>query len=286
MVARFGFSELKGLLDDLGAGLLMNEALPHRTKKTLSQIDSEFAEFARARAERVAPGVTWEEPDLPTEADSTAVKAWLEKHPKSFWGLKRLGARLVLEGKWAEAKQILENLKTFYPEYIGPENAYSLLATVYRRLADPKAERTILEELAMRDGDAVPAYLRLMELAASDSDWGGIGANARRMLAVNPLVSAPFRSLGRAAEKLGLIEEAIGAIARSLLDDTDPASVHYQLASLLRQAGRPMEARREVLKSLEQAPRFREAHQLLLELVDHDLSAAPTPNNHPAPTQR
>ncbi len=287
LVARFGHSELKGLLDDLGAGMLMNEALPKRTKKTLSQIDSEFAEFARARAERVAPDVTWEEPDLPIAADSTEVKTWLEKHPKSFWGLKRLGAMLVLEGKWAEAKEILEKLKTTYPEYVGPENAYLLLATVYRRAADPKAERAILEELAMKDGDAVPAYLRLMELAASDSDWRGLGENARRMLAVNPLISAPYRSLGRASEKLGLLEEAIGAYrALALLDDTDPASVHYQLASLLRQAGRPKEARREVLKSLEEAPRFREAHQLLLELVDHELSAAPKPNGSPAPTQR
>ena len=56
----------------------------------------------------------------------------------------------------------------------------------------------------------------------------------------------------------------------SLLDDTDPAGVHYHLASLLRQAGKPQEARREVLKSLEEAPRFREAHQLLLELIERD----------------
>ena len=64
------------------------------------------------------------------------VKAWLDKHPKSFWGLKRLGARLVVEGKWAEAKDVLEKLKAIYPEYVGPENAYLLLATVYRRLSD------------------------------------------------------------------------------------------------------------------------------------------------------
>ena len=134
----------------------LNEALPIRTKKTLDQIDGEFARFARERAEKVAPGVTWEEPDLPVDADSSAVKAWLEKHPKSFWGLKRLGARLVVEGKWAQAKDVLEKLKAIYPEYVGPENAYLLLATVYKRLSDPVAERKILEELAMRDGDANP----------------------------------------------------------------------------------------------------------------------------------
>jgi tetratricopeptide (TPR) repeat protein len=132
LVEHFGLSELKSLLDDLGEGMLVNEALPHRTKKTLDQIDREFTAFARARAETIAPGATWEEPDLPVEADSIAVKAWLDKHPKSFWGMKRFGARLVLERKWTEAKEILEKLKAIYPEFVGPENAYLLLATVYR----------------------------------------------------------------------------------------------------------------------------------------------------------
>ena len=72
----------------------------------------------------------------------------------------------------------------------------------------------------------------------------------------------------------------------SLLDDTDPAGVHYHLASLLHQAGKPQEARREVLKSLEQAPRFREAHQLLLELLESEKPVPPTPKDSPAHSQR
>ena len=123
----------------------------------------------------------------------------------------------------------------------------------------------------MRDGDATPAYLRLMEMAEAAGDWRLLGENARRQLAVNPLIPAPFRGLARASEELGATDEAVGAYrALALLDDTDPAGVHYHLASLLRQSGKPQEARREVLKSLEQAPRFREAHQLLLELIEHD----------------
>ncbi len=134
LVERFGLPALKGLLDDLGAGMPMNEGLPNRTKMTLDQIDGEFSQVCAGRAEKIAPGATWEEPDLPVDADSTVVAAWLDKHPKSFWGLKRSGARLVVEGKWAEAKDVLEKLKAIYPEYVGPDNAYLLLAAVYRRL--------------------------------------------------------------------------------------------------------------------------------------------------------
>ena len=94
-------------------------------------------------------------------------------------------------------------LKALYPEYVGPDNAYLLLATVFRRLSDPAAEHKVLEELAMRDGDAIAAYLRLMELDEAAGDWPGVARNARRFLAVNPLVPTPHRQLARAAERSG-----------------------------------------------------------------------------------
>jgi tetratricopeptide (TPR) repeat protein len=269
MTERAGLPAMKGLLDDLGSGLSVNESLPRRTKLSLDQLDRAFAEFARQRAEKVAPGATWEEPDLPADATSAALSAWLEKHPQSFQGLLRLGARLVVEEKWQKAKDVLSRVKALYPGYVGPDNPYLLLAIVYRRLSESAAEHQVLEELAMRDGDAITAYLRLMEMDQASGDWAGVAKNGRRYLAVNPLVPTPHRQLARAAERLGQRDDALAAYrAVALLDDTDPAEVHYHLAKLLRDAGKPQEARREVLRSLEEAPRFREAHQLLLELVE------------------
>ena len=53
-------------------------------------------------------------------------------------------------------------------------------------------------------------------------------------------------------------------------NETDPADLHYRLAKALRHANKLPEAKREVLKALEEAPRFREAHQLLLDVAEHD----------------
>ncbi len=168
-------------------------------------------------------------------------------------------------------------MKELYPEYDGPENAYVLLAAVYRRLSDPSSEHKVLEELAARDGSASPAYLRMMELDAAAGDWNALAKDARRLLAVNPLIPAPHRQLGRASEHLNDPDTALTSYrALAMLDDTDPADVHYRLAKLLNQAGKRDEARREVLKSLEEAPRFLDAHRLLLELVEHDKKAAET----------
>jgi tetratricopeptide (TPR) repeat protein len=287
LVQRFGLPAMKGLLDDLGSGISINESLPRRSKMSLEQLDKEFAQFARERTEKIAPGATWEEPeDLPPDANSAAVTAWLEKHPQSFEGLRRLGARLVVEEKWQKAKEVLERIKALYPGYVGPDNPYLLLAIVFRRLSDPAAEHKVLEDLAMRDGDAVTAYLRLMELDQASGDWRGVAKNGRRFLAVNPLVPTPHRQLARAAEHLGDRDDALTAYrAVALLDDTDPAEVHYHLAKLLREAGKLQEARREVLKSLEEAPRFREAHQLLLETVEHGPTSPAAPASVSVPRE-
>jgi tetratricopeptide (TPR) repeat protein len=287
LVAKSGKAALSGLLDDLGMGLTINEALPGRTKTSLDQLDKEFAQFARKKAEALAPEATWDEPEdeeLPSRADSKTIAEWLLTHPKNVWGLRRLAARLVTEEKWDTAKTAALQLKSLYPEYTGPENAYMLLAAIHRHESDPKAERAVLEELALRDGDAGPAYLRLMDLDEAASDWKALGRNARRMLAVNPLIPAPHRMLARAAEQVGDRASAIAAYqALTRLDTTDPAELQYHLAKLLRETGRTAEARQAVLRSLEDAPRFLDAHKLLLELVEADKDKPATPPSPPAP---
>ena len=269
LVASAGPAALNGLLDDLGAGVTLNVALPSRTGMTLDQLDEGFAKFARAKAAAIAPGATWDEPELPPDADSAALSAWLETHPKSVPGLIRLGEALASEKKWAKLREAATTLKSLYPGYVGPENPYVLLAAVAKHDSDPAAERRALEELSERDGDVLPAYARLAELDEAEGDWKKLARDAKRALAVNPLIPAPHRRMALAAEKLGDREESLASYrAFALLDETDPAGVHYRLAGLLRQSGKNDEARREVLKALEDAPRFLDAHRLLLELDD------------------
>jgi hypothetical protein len=278
LVEKAGLEALRGVLDDLGAGVTINESLPKRAGMTLVQLDLEFASFARKKAEAVAPGMTWEEPDLPPKADSKAVETWLETHPKSFLGLRLLAAKLVSEADWPKAKAAIEKLRLADPEYLGEDNAYVLLAAVCRKTSDPIGERSALEALVSREGSAAPIYLRLMELEEASSDWKGLARDARRMLAVNPLVPAPHRALAKASEQLSQDADALASYqALAILDESDPADTHFRLAKMLAKLGQKAEARREVLKSLEEAPRFLDAHKLLLELVGTDPPPTPTP---------
>ena len=87
LVQRFGLPALKGVLDDLGAGMTINEALPKPDQNVARSIGSRTSPSSRRqRAEGVAPDATWEEPDLPADADSAAVAAWLEDASQELLG--------------------------------------------------------------------------------------------------------------------------------------------------------------------------------------------------------
>ncbi len=286
LVQRFGFESLKHILLDLRDGADINAAIAAHTEP-IGEFEKDFAAFARERAERLAPGLDWKK-FKPIDPDhSTASLAGLiEKNPTNFWALTDYARQLVAEKKWEEAKGPLKKLLEAYPGFTGANNAYFLLAVAHRGLNETNAEREILSKLAALDADATAAYQRLMELDETAKDWPGVEQNAQRFLAVNPLLPQPYRHLARANEELGQTEAAIQAYDKLLLlDPPNPAEVHFRLARLLRQRGDPA-AKRHVLQALEDAPRYRDAHRLLLEINgalpgDKEKAGTPDAENKP-----
>ncbi len=292
LVERFGPENLKAILHDLGEGVEMNNALEKHTTET-AKLDEDFAAFARARAEKLAPGLDFEkpafakheerkgsgrrqirtpvspdDPPLPQDASSKEESwdTWAKDHPTNFWAMMLRAQEFVENKNWTEAKPVLQRLIELYPGFTGQDSAYRLLAATYRALGDTNSEKIVLAQFAENDDEATDAYLRLMEIAAAAQDWPSVTKNGLRYLAVNPLTAAPYRFLAQTAEKSNDTQSAITAYRALLeLDPPDPAEVHFHLAQLLHLSGDPA-ARRHVLQALEQAPRYRAALRLLLEI--------------------
>lgn len=263
IVRRYGLEKLKLILRDLAQGQGINQAIAAHTAP-LEELEKNFAAFARQRAEQLAPGLDW---GKPTPEDlQTGETAWAMRHPTNFWVLNQQARKLIAEKKFKEAQEPLRILIKLFPSHTESDNAYTLLAAVHRKLNETNQERDVLSQLAARSADAVDAYLRLMELAAAARDWQAVTRNGERFLAVNPLLAQPYRLLARAHEALGQPRQAIDSYRTLLkLDPADPADVHFGLARLLYARGDPA-AKRHVLQALEEAPRFRDAHRLLLEI--------------------
>jgi tetratricopeptide (TPR) repeat protein len=285
IVQRFGLDRLKAVLRDLGEGVEVNHALERQTAP-MEKLEADFAAFARRRAEQFAPGLDWTKPEwarasvaarLSGLSDQPEVRlparsALLTNAPRdslsqtNFYALVEQAAQAVREKKFTEAKAPLEKLLALYPDQTGADSAYAMLAEVHHALGETNAERQTLARWAEQDAEAPRACLQLMELDAAAQDWTAVELNARRYLAVDPLVASPYRFLAQAAERAGDIPTAIQAYRTWLeLEPLDPADVHFHLADLLHRSRDP-EARLQVLKALEEAPRHRAALRLLLEI--------------------
>jgi predicted Zn-dependent protease len=295
IISHYGLEQLKGILRDLGAGREINEAIAAHTAP-LADFERDFTTEARAKAQALAPGLAWDRPEaaLLVPGAEQPLADWARAHPDNYYALQ-LHARGLLDARqWGEAQAVLTHFLALDPAQIGPDSAWRQLAAVDRTLGEraarrgetagpdaaPEAERAALTRLAEIDDNAADACLRLTELAAAAKDWPAVQRYAGRFIAVNPLVATPYRYLARAAEERGDLPEAIAADRTVLLlAPPNPSEVHFQLARLLRQARDPA-ARRQVLEALEDAPRYRDALALLLDL-DRD-SAAPSDPRPPA----
>jgi tetratricopeptide (TPR) repeat protein len=277
IVDRYGIGALRGVLRDLRDGMEINAALAKNTVP-LGELEKEFEKHARRLAEQLGPGLDWAKPDpemlVASAADMLAV--WEKAHPNNYWLLRLRASRAAEEQKWPEARAALEKLIEVYPEQKGGETAYRPLVAALRALGDTAAERQALKKWAEVDDEAPEAYLRLVELAAGDKDWPTVIQNVNRYLAVNPLVAPPYRYLAEASAAMG--DDSSGVVAwRTLLqlDPPDPAQAHFELARLLHRRGDNAEARQQVLLSLEDTPRYREALRLLVDLKRAEEAARP-----------
>jgi tetratricopeptide (TPR) repeat protein len=259
-----GLDTLKAILQDLRDGQEINHAITAHTVP-LAELEKQFTAFARAQANALAPGADLEKP--PKDDDA----AWEQAHTNNYYVRMRIARSLMENKNWTAARPLLEAVAASYAGERRADNPLWLLATTERSLNDTNAELAALTKLAEQESDFADLYLRLIELSLAAKDWAPAAKYANLLLAVNPLISAPYAALAEAEDALGQGDQAIEAYRRLLLlDPPDPALVHYQLARLLHARGNAeAEAKRHVLQALEEAPRFREAQRLLLQLEAH-----------------
>lgn len=270
LVEKHGFETLQKILVDLGNGVTINDTLARHTG-SLDELDLAFAGFARQRAIEMAPNADWSEPELPKRiapANSGLLATYLKEHPNNYAALQRQARQLISEKKFAEAKQPLETMRKLYPNDASGDGHLVLLARVHRELKEAPQERATLESLVKLNDDSIDLFARLTELTSQAKEWEATRQLVQRWLAVSPLQPAPHRLAAAAAEELRDHGLAIGSYrALLLLDPIDVADLHLKMATALQRSGDLSAAKRHVLLALEEAPRFRAAHQRLLEIL-------------------
>lgn len=265
LLERFGLDAMKRIFAELAKGVPLNDAIAKHAAP-LEQIDREFAERAKQLAQGVGPKLDWSKPTADDVVSEESFERWVEQRPDNYTAILERTRKLVEQRKWEEAKAPLQKLIELYPNQHNPDSAYAMLAKVHRALGETDQEIAMLQRVAELSSDATDAYARLMELHAGRKNWQEVLTHSESYAAVNPLATAPHRYAAEASEALGQAEPAIKSYRTLLqLGPTNPTEIHFRLARLLHVTGNP-EAKRQVLLALEEAPRFRAALDLLLEI--------------------
>jgi tetratricopeptide (TPR) repeat protein len=265
IVDQFGLDALKKILGDLHDGAEINQAIAAHTAP-LPELEDKFAAFARDRAEKLAPGADLAKP--PETHSESERAAWKMAHPDNYYVRLQSAEELMRAKDWTNAKPALESVVQIYHGESKAQNPLWMLAVTERNLRDTNAELATLQTFAAQESDFAELFGRLIELCGQRKDWVSVTNYAERLLAINPLSAAPYRGLAEAGAALGNNDLAIAACRKLLaLGPPDAAETHFQLATLLHARGdSEAEAKRHVLQALEEAPRYREAQRLLLEL--------------------
>ncbi|QDT27134.1 Anaphase-promoting complex, cyclosome, subunit 3 [Gimesia panareensis] len=268
LVQNFGLETIRNILGDLQAGVPINVAIERHTK-TLGELEEEYAIWLKAQADRFAPRADWSEQDLrPLLNDDTKrFDDWVREHPNHFRGLMAYASILAEENRVGELETTLKKLVEIYPEYTGADNASLQLAQLYQKQKRFDEEQQLLEQHARINPNALDVFQRLIERYQDQGNWSAVYQTVRKAHAVNPLNQETQQALATACIKLDRRQEAIQAYQAILaLEPHNKAEAHYQLARLLQKENQ-QQAKRHTLIALEQAPRFRAAHLLLLELT-------------------
>ncbi|TWU31547.1 tetratricopeptide repeat protein [Novipirellula artificiosorum] len=270
IIEKYGIEALRKILVDLGDGMDIKDALGRNVGST-AKLDSEFAEHAKTLANAFGAKADWSRDGFPERPSQQQLTDWLKTHPHNYWALTTAAEMAIAAKQYelaADYLKQLDELGTFTGEQNGPLERLSI---VYRQLGQVDAERNTLSRIINHSSDALPSLNRLIELSKASKDWKQVANYSDQVLAIQPLLPGGHQSLAEAAEQLDQPARAINPLtALTYMQPVDPAGLHYRLAKALADSDQSDQAKHHVLIALDEAPRYRDAHQLLLQLVHPD----------------
>jgi tetratricopeptide (TPR) repeat protein len=266
---KFGFDAILQMLALYKDGRKTPDVLQSALRLTPDAFDKAFDEYIKSKtaAWRAVLGSGLLQTPGSTQHSKEALLTILKSRPDDYVANLRLGAVLKSDGEVDRAIEHLRKAMTSFPHYASEGNPYWLLADIYEARNQKQEAAAVLEAMLAHNETNVELPGRLARLKLDLGDKQG-AINALQMaFYVRPFDAALHKLAGGVYLELGNPKAAVNEFRVVVaLAPADLADAHYDLARALNAGGNRAEARREVLKSLEIAPGFEKAQDLLLKL--------------------
>ncbi|MFN0087002.1 MAG: tetratricopeptide repeat protein [Blastocatellia bacterium] len=266
---RYGFNAIIEMLRGYREKKKTPEILLQALKLSEADFDREFNAYVKAKIGGYFKTLEslWKSPltgqisadDLVRRADET---------PGDFALNIRAGMALHAAGNSDKAIPYLRKSIELFPFQGEEGNAYEILAEIHEKRGDKAAEADALDALLRIDENNYDALKKLAQLKFAAGDKARALELLQMSFYVNPFEHTAHTMAGdlylERNEAASAVREFQVALAAS---PPNPAEAHYNLARAYFAAGKTREARRAVLRSLEAAPGFDKAQELLLKIT-------------------
>jgi tetratricopeptide (TPR) repeat protein len=244
IAGRFGQAALARLLVEFRDGKTTAEAIEAALAISPAQFDESFAAYV----------------DTELGAVLAQLEPWQEKQAELQETVQREDWRLVA----AKASESIE----LFPDYVDEGSAYIAKARAHRELEETALATSTLLEYHKRGGHDPDA---LIALARALGDAGRTDESIEvfeDVLMVAPLRAEVHREFGDRLVAANRPADALPEYQAFLaMNPQDLADAHYRLAKAYVAIEDKAKGREHLLYALEIAPHYREAQQLLLEVV-------------------
>jgi tetratricopeptide (TPR) repeat protein len=266
---KFGFDAILKMLALYKEGAKTPAVLSRALKLASSDFDQAFSDYLRSKTstwiQSLGSGpVRAPAGQLPSKE---ALVAILQARPNDYFAHLGLGAIYKNEGDANQAVEHLRRAADLFPYHAGEGNPYMLLAEIYEARGQKSEAAAALETFARYNETNAGALAKLARLRLEMGDRKGAVEALKQSFYIHPFDAGLHKLAGEVYLELGSSSEAIREFrAQIALTPPDLAEAHYDLARALEASGDRADARREVLRSLEIAPGYEKAQELLLKL--------------------
>lgn len=268
--ARFGFSGILAMLESFKRKTSLEDALRQVLDLSPEAFDRRFQDYLESILGGALEHVDFQllgQKELMNSPER--LKALLAEQPHNFFANLKMAGYYRERGEEDAAIPLLSRAKSVFPAYAGPDSPYRQLSRIYRQRGRNEAAIDELRQLTDNHGADLESLTTLATWLEEQGRSQEAAAVLERAIQVYPFDRETHQKLGDLFLGKGEAAMAVREYRALLaLQPPDKAAAHYQLARALLDLGRRVEAKTEVLSSLEIAPGFEPAQELLLTLVE------------------
>lgn len=261
----------KALVDMIAAyraGQSTEEVFRTVLKTDLRAFDRKFDDYVRERF--AGPLAGFMPRDTITVEPSMSSEELLQQgRSRSHYPTKMIAAKILMDrGEAESALVLLESARELFPENTSPDGPYLPLLQLYRaRSADSAKVLQLLKDMVRYGITDYEPHVMLADLLERAGDRVGAADALERAMYINPFDPAMHERMAElykeAGNKAKVVRERRALVG---LNPVDRAGAWYRLAVAQEEAGDQRGALSSVVRSLEDAPNFQLAQELLLKL--------------------